>query len=99
MIPGLGFVVRFVVGKLSAKTRVCLPLTILLMDMLRSYAQREHFRFSADRVDRRLQIDPSKADFWTFAMRGEKGLSVDELHSNSQVFMIAGTETSATLLR
>ena len=63
--------------------------------------QWEHWRYSSDRVDRRLKREPEHPDLWTKILeRGEKdgGLTLDEHHSNASVFMIAGTETTATAL-
>ncbi|KXJ89060.1 cytochrome P450 [Microdochium bolleyi] len=61
----------------------------------------EHFKHSADRVDRRLQEQTNRPDFWSFVVsKDEAGerLSLGEMHSNAELFMLAGTETSATLL-
>jgi len=64
--------------------------------------QVNHFKYSADRVDRRLAQTPSSPDLWSFVLKKagqEGGMSLSEMHSNSAMFMIAGTETTATLLR
>jgi len=57
----------------------------------------ENLRYSADRVDRRLQEpvrDPP--DLWTKPLTDEDGkMSLDELHSTAQLLMTAGTDTSA----
>lgn len=61
----------------------------------------DHFRHSADRVDRRLKESTDLPDFWNLVVTkdmAEGGLSLDEMHSNSELFMLAGTETTATLL-
>src|ERR1700761_3461048 len=59
-----------------------------------------HFKYSNDRVDRRLARETDRPDIWTLVLRreGDKSLSLGEMHSNGSLFMIAGTETTATLL-
>ncbi|KAI8627898.1 cytochrome P450 [Xylariaceae sp. FL1651] len=56
-----------------------------------------HCQFAADLVDTRIREGPSTydADLWRLAI---DGLSIEEMHSNAEFFMIAGSETSATLL-
>jgi cytochrome P450 len=63
-------------------------------------ARQAHFKHSADRVDRRLASRTTRPDIWTQVLRqeGERALSLDEMHSNADMFMIAGTETTATLV-
>ncbi|KAF1348965.1 cytochrome P450 [Delphinella strobiligena] len=61
----------------------------------------EHFNYSSQRVDNRLANPPTKPNIWTDVLnRGGKDgkLTLDEMHSNSSLFMIAGTETTATWL-
>ncbi|THW51458.1 cytochrome P450 [Aureobasidium pullulans] len=75
-------------------------LNIFLTNAIRK-KQVSHFKYSADRVDRRLETTPSKPDLWSFVLKKagqEGGMSLSEMHSNSAMFMIAGTETTATLL-
>lgn len=68
--------------------------------------QREHEKYSSDRVDRRLARDPERPDIWTEVLRrsddgmgnATAGMSLAEMHANAAVFMMAGTETTATLL-
>lgn len=62
-------------------------------------ARQAHFKYSTDRVDRRLSAQTTRPDIWTQVLRreGDKSLSLAEMHSNSDLFMIAGTETTATL--
>jgi hypothetical protein len=63
-------------------------------------ARQAHFKYSADRVDRRLASRSTRPDIWTQVLRqeGERALSLDEMRSNADMFMIAGTETTATLV-
>ncbi|KAG9668571.1 benzoate 4-monooxygenase cytochrome P450, partial [Aureobasidium melanogenum] len=68
--------------------------------------QKEHEKHSSDRVDRRLACDPGRPDLWTEVLRrsddgmgdATAGMSLREMHANAAVFMMAGTETTATLL-
>ncbi|KAI0889808.1 cytochrome P450 [Annulohypoxylon maeteangense] len=59
-----------------------------------------HHQYSADRLDRRLARGADRADVWSGVLSGDGNhlLSLQELRTNSEVFMTAGTETSATLL-
>jgi cytochrome P450 len=66
-------------------------------------AQYEHWNYSKERIDRRLARNPDRPDFWTKIL--EKGapdepnaLSLGQHHSTGSVFMLAGTETTATAL-
>ncbi|KAH8727461.1 cytochrome P450 [Phaeosphaeriaceae sp. PMI808] len=61
----------------------------------------EHFRHSVDRVDGRIKKgkDIGKPDIWKLVLgKDEEQLSLSKMHSNASIFMIAGTETTATLL-
>lgn len=61
----------------------------------------EHWNFTKERVDHRLARKTSRPDIWTLLEdKNEEhgGLSRKEHHSNGNVFMIAGTETTATAL-
>ncbi|KAK4978487.1 hypothetical protein LTR28_005318 [Elasticomyces elasticus] len=66
-----------------------------LKDKRKAHSQNSH-----DRVDRRLGERTSRPDIWNLVLRQSEGenLSIGEMHSNANVFMIAGTETTATLL-
>lgn len=84
LIPGMTTLLNIVLGNAIRKKQV------------------SHFKYSADRVDRRLASTPSSPDLWSFVLKKagqEGGMSLSEMHSNSAMFMIAGTETTATLLR
>ncbi|KAI6908252.1 cytochrome P450 [Hortaea werneckii] len=63
--------------------------------------QFEHWNYSKERVDRRLKSTPDRPDLWSRILEksdGPDGLSLEEHHSNASLFMIAGTETTATAL-
>jgi cytochrome P450 len=62
----------------------------------------EHFNHSVTRVTKRLEKgrDSEGVDLWdlVLAQKEGKGLTRGEMDSNASLFMIAGTETTATLL-
>lgn len=64
--------------------------------------QAEHDAYTDERVDRRMAKEPERPDLWSHILKRlnntEGGLSLAEMHSNASIFMIAGTETTATLL-
>ncbi|KAF6827677.1 Versicolorin B desaturase 1 [Colletotrichum plurivorum] len=72
---------------------------------LRKKAQ-EHTDFAGGLVDRRLEgkggAAAGKPDIWSFVLRHQadetKRLSGKEMHANAAMFMVAGTETTATVL-
>lgn len=54
-----------------------------------------HFRHTADRVDARMKKGSDQPDIWNLVT---EGLTVEEMHSNADLLMLAGTETTGTLL-
>jgi cytochrome P450 len=62
----------------------------------------KHFNFSVQRVTKRLERgrDTEGVDLWDLVLRQKEGegLSRNEMDSNAGLFMIAGTETTATLV-
>lgn len=58
----------------------------------------DHFQYSVDRVEHRLASPTEKADIWGLTMRNGGLLDKPKMHSNAALFMLAGTETTATLL-
>lgn len=89
---------------LSSFNRWFLEEVLFQMPSLRK-KQLEHWKYTTDRVDRRLAKEPDRPDLFTRileksaagAEKGE-GLSLQEYYSISSLFMIAGTETTATAL-
>jgi cytochrome P450 len=65
-----------------------------------SNMRNDHFQYTADRVDLRLTKGSDKPDIWNLAVvaGSKERLSVDEMHSNAEFFMLAGSETTATHL-
>jgi cytochrome P450 len=56
-----------------------------------------HCQYSADRVDQRLQESSDQPDIWNLIMLAqdsENALSLEEMHSNAELFMLAGSETT-----
>lgn len=63
--------------------------------------EEEHYKYSNDRVDHRLAkgLSHDQADIWNLVIGKNKGvLNVDEMRANGMIFMVGGTETTATVL-
>lgn len=64
--------------------------------------RRENMQFSDDRVNRRLEKKVTDhPDLWTHVLQAEdtgSGLTLGEMHQNSLLFLMAGTDTTASLL-
>jgi cytochrome P450 len=66
--------------------------------------QKEHFDFTQQRVEERLELETSRKDFMTYISRGkggekaQDGVTEGEIIVNSAVLVIGGSETTATLL-
>ncbi|KAF4555864.1 Cytochrome P450-like protein 83 [Elsinoe fawcettii] len=85
LIPGIGTFFRALIKQIPAARE----------------AQIKHLNYSIERVHRRMaKTELAHPDLWTEVIkRGEKlDLSMGEMESNGNIFMIAGTETTATLL-
>jgi cytochrome P450 len=84
--------------------RLYLPFRLLMKMFMSSTMKKkakEYFQHSADRVDKRLSkgTDIGKSDIRKLVLENQKTkLPVPKMHANASVFMIAGTETTATLL-
>ncbi|KAH7066434.1 cytochrome P450 [Paraphoma chrysanthemicola] len=69
-----------------------------------SKLQHEHSNYSVKRVTKRLEKGrvSEGVDLWDLILqeqeKGKAGLTRDEMNSNASIFMVAGTETTATLL-
>jgi cytochrome P450 len=57
-------------------------------------------KHSADRVDKRLAMDGERPDIFGLVLKHETGCKMPrpEMHANADLLMIAGTETTATML-
>ncbi|KKK15075.1 hypothetical protein AOCH_003943 [Aspergillus ochraceoroseus] len=59
-----------------------------------------HYLMSKDKVDRRLRVKSSRPDFMTYILKhGDgKGMNQNEIESNGAILILAGSETTASLL-
>lgn len=59
-----------------------------------------HFQHSVERVNRRLNKGSEQPDIWNLVLSASEksAMSLDEMHSNADFMMAAGSETTATLL-
>ncbi|KAL2192904.1 cytochrome P450 [Corynascus similis CBS 632.67] len=80
------------------------PLLQAIFDLVEPQSIRDmkynHFRFSADRVDRRLERGSDKPDIWNLVLsaQDDKKLSLEEMYCHADVFMLAGSETTGTAM-
>ncbi|PVI05781.1 cytochrome P450 [Periconia macrospinosa] len=94
--------------KIAAIFRIlvtCCPWVGRLMEAFMPKSLRDlrqsHFDHTIQRVNRRLENDGDshKPDIWSLVLtKGQEVLAVPQMHANAAMFMIAGTETTATLL-
>ncbi|KAF4998541.1 hypothetical protein FDECE_11759 [Fusarium decemcellulare] len=63
-------------------------------------ASKEHLELSRETAMRRVASTTDRADFISYILRynDEKGMSMGEIAANSHVLILAGSETTATLL-
>ncbi|KAI2794707.1 Cytochrome monooxygenase lcsI [Penicillium oxalicum] len=59
-----------------------------------------HFSLSTEKVRRRLQTKTDRPDFMTYVLRAtdERAMTIREMESNAALLILAGSETTATLL-
>lgn len=77
-----------------------LHLMIMSIPWVRRYAEKHH-KFITNRVDERLTKDPKQPDIWSLVTAETATASMiteEERYSIANELMIAGTETSATVL-
>ncbi|CAG8950112.1 hypothetical protein HYFRA_00008347 [Hymenoscyphus fraxineus] len=62
--------------------------------------QKDHYRFVTEKVNRRMNWEVQRPDLMSQVMRhnDKDGMSAEEIHANFNKLMIAGSETSGTLL-
>lgn len=57
-----------------------------------------HCRHAEERVDKRLQRGSENPDVWSLVLdaegNGKGSLTIEEMHSNAELFMLAGSETT-----
>lgn len=92
---------RLIALKLTGPlARLLLEELVLRFPAIRNMAV-EHAKYTQLRVDRRLAKTPDRNDIWSRILEhghGPSGLSREEHYANANLFMIAGTETSAAAL-
>ncbi|KAF2803086.1 cytochrome P450, partial [Mytilinidion resinicola] len=59
-----------------------------------------HAKWSADRAQSRVEMKTDRKDFMSYLLResGEKGMTKDELNEGALILVLAGSETTATVL-
>ncbi len=62
--------------------------------------RQEFFGYCVAKVDERMATQTERPDFWTFLVKNqaEKGITRQEMYAVASDFMVAGTETTSTLL-
>lgn len=78
-----------------------LKLAIRFLPAKARRARMDHERMSREKVERRLESTTDRPDFLSYIIRhnGTKGgMSQEELHKNSALFITAGSESTASLL-
>jgi cytochrome P450 len=61
----------------------------------------EHHKLSVEKMDRRLATKTERPDFVTYLVERARGIdkiNLEEMHSNSTLIILGGSETSATAL-
>ncbi|KAL1606170.1 hypothetical protein SLS60_003571 [Paraconiothyrium brasiliense] len=65
-------------------------------------ARKQFFDMASEKVTKRLEKETDRPDFFSFILKNQdaetKALSRDEMDSNAIIFLIAGSETTATTL-
>ena len=77
------------------------PLLRYLMPKRLLQQRMENFRFVSEKVDQRISFGTGRGDLLDNVIEhksDEHGLTVDEIKSNASNFVVAGSETTATLL-
>lgn len=76
------------------------PLAKLLIPPKVLKARNENFQLSTEKVHRRLKTKIDRRDFMTYILRhnDERSMTTKEIEANAAVLILAGSETTATLL-
>ncbi|KAK2847613.1 hypothetical protein FQN49_005719 [Arthroderma sp. PD_2] len=76
------------------------PLALLVIPRGLIKQVKDNIKQSTERVNRRLASKSSRPDIWglVLSQKGERQLSVPEMHANSQTLLLAGADTTATTL-
>ncbi|KAH8424229.1 cytochrome P450 [Aspergillus melleus] len=80
-------------------TLIFVPVVMFVLGPLMK-KQESYFKKCQERVDRRMESKLPRKDMWSHIIDLPKELQLtrSEMHFNSQILMIGGTETTATLL-
>jgi averantin hydroxylase len=63
-----------------------------------------NYKYSSDKIEERMKLGTERGDFWDNVLKhstkgdGETGMTVEEMKSNASNIVLAGSETTATLL-
>ncbi|KAJ5637723.1 Cytochrome monooxygenase lcsI [Penicillium lividum] len=76
------------------------PIVKLLLPKRVMKNREEHFAMSAKKVHRRLETKTERPDFMTYVLRynDDRAMSAKEMEANAALLIIAGSETTASLL-
>jgi cytochrome P450 len=94
----------FRMGAYIAALRLYLGVNIdsYLMKIVPKETQRistENYDYAVDKIHRRMNTKTERNDFMTYILRNnENGLSVPEIENNTNVLIVAGSETCSTML-
>lgn len=64
-------------------------------------AQHDHFQLAVDKIDRRINLEKDREDFISHVMKRNedfKEMSLEEIQTTFAILIIAGSETTATVL-
>ena len=75
-------------------------LTTVVLPMLLNGQRMKSFKYPQEKVSARLNKKTERPDFMSYILRynDEKGISRDEIDSNFEVFIVAGSDTTANLM-
>ncbi|KAL2061337.1 hypothetical protein VTL71DRAFT_7610 [Oculimacula yallundae] len=92
-------------GRIMSIASFYQPAMVILNAIVRfvpaiSKARDDHRSFCRNKTQVRLNVETQRTDFMSYILRhnDEKGMSTDEIVNSSELLIIAGSETTATLL-
>ncbi|KAH2090173.1 hypothetical protein KXW32_002774 [Aspergillus fumigatus] len=76
------------------------PWVVMITPKKAAEMRNEHWRMSKDKVGHRLDLQATRPDFVSYILRhnDERGMTRQEIEENAGVLILAGSETTATLL-
>ena len=68
--------------------------------LLSSKAHQAHFEMTREKVQKRIALQTDRKDFLSYILRAndEKGMTIPELEATSSVIILAGSESTSTML-